>query len=51
MRNKAKNFPNPISFDGKEADNADANASKRPDGSINDRPKERMSSSNHFKTF
>ncbi|WP_144558628.1 small acid-soluble spore protein K [Shouchella miscanthi] len=51
MRNKAKNFPNPISFNGNKADNADAAASKRPDGSINDHPKERMSSSNHFKTF
>ncbi len=51
MRNKAKDFPNPISFNGNKANNADEHASKRADRSIADRPQERMSSSNHFKTF
>ncbi|GAF15500.1 small, acid-soluble spore protein K [Bacillus sp. JCM 19046] len=51
MRNKANHFPNPISFKGNKANNADAHASKRADGTIADRPQERMSSSNHFKPF
>ncbi|WP_082676758.1 small, acid-soluble spore protein K [Shouchella shacheensis] len=50
MRNKAKNFPNRISFNGNKVDNADEHASRRANGTINDRPQERMSSSDHFRT-
>ncbi|MFP7287771.1 small, acid-soluble spore protein K [Shouchella clausii] len=51
MRNKAKGFPNPISFNGNKANNADEYASKRPDGTTRDRPQERMRSSNHFNSL
>ncbi|WP_096187912.1 small, acid-soluble spore protein K [Evansella halocellulosilytica] len=44
MRNKAKGFPNRISPSG-EARAKSAYASKRPDGSTNDHPQERMQAS------
>nr|WP_245746003.1 small, acid-soluble spore protein K [Evansella caseinilytica] len=44
MRNKAKGFPNRISFDGEPRAKA-AYASKRADGSTNDHPTERMQAS------
>ncbi|UCZ54097.1 small, acid-soluble spore protein K [Bacillus shivajii] len=44
MRNKAKDFPHRISPSG-EAQAKSAYASKRPDGTINDHPQERMQAS------
>ncbi len=44
VRNKAKGFPNRISPSG-EARAKSAYASKRPDGSTNDHPQERMQAS------
>ncbi|TWI52885.1 small acid-soluble spore protein K [Halalkalibacter nanhaiisediminis] len=41
MRNKAKDFPNHISFKGKSP-NHNEHESKRADGTINTRPRERM---------
>ncbi|ADC50216.1 MULTISPECIES: small acid-soluble spore protein K [Alkalihalophilus] len=43
MRNKAKDFPESRKFTEKEND---AFLSKRPDGSINDHPQERMARAN-----
>lgn len=44
MRNKAKGFPNRMSFDGEPRAKA-AYASKRADGSTNTHPQERMQAS------
>lgn len=44
MRNNNKDLPSRISLD-KERNDIGAFASKRPDGSINDRPGERMKAS------
>ncbi|WP_088103146.1 small, acid-soluble spore protein K [Halalkalibacter urbisdiaboli] len=44
MRNKEKGFPERISFSG-EPRAKEENASKRPDGSINTKPQERMARS------
>ncbi|MCD8508561.1 MAG: small, acid-soluble spore protein K [Bacillus sp. (in: Bacteria)] len=44
MRNKAKGFPNRMSFDGEPRAKA-AYASKRAGGSINNHPQERMQAS------
>ncbi|WP_100406395.1 small, acid-soluble spore protein K [Bacillus solitudinis] len=44
MRNKEKGFPNRMSFSG-EPRAKEENASKRPDGSINTQPQERMANS------
>lgn len=45
LRNKAKDFPQRISFDG-EPRAKPAYASKRADGTINTKPQERMRASN-----
>ncbi|EIT84672.1 small, acid-soluble spore protein K [Fictibacillus macauensis ZFHKF-1] len=48
MRNKASNFPHRISFSG-EPRAKEEHSSKRSDGSIRDRPQERMFSSNRHR--
>ncbi|WZX99263.1 small acid-soluble spore protein K [Bacillus sp. FSL W7-1360] len=50
MRNKAKGFPNHISFSRLKAEQTHRHPTKRADGSINTHHQERAHSSNHFKT-
>ncbi|SDB83894.1 small acid-soluble spore protein K [Shouchella lonarensis] len=50
MRNKAKGFPNHISFSGLKAEQIHRHLTKRADSSINAHHKERAHPSNHFKT-
>ncbi|KGA97696.1 spore protein [Alkalihalobacillus alcalophilus ATCC 27647 = CGMCC 1.3604] len=45
MRNKAKDFPNHIKFSGASLED-EKHASKRANGTIKDRPQERMLSAN-----
>lgn len=49
VRNKAKDFPNRISLSDDRDENLDEFASTRPNGSIKDRPRERMFASNQSK--
>lgn len=45
VRNKAKDFPNPIKFKGSSPKDYNTYESLRPNGEINTRPQERMRNS------